>query len=802
LETALPPDLVRALGENFRVAAEAVSQAREDLVRRFPETVFALPEPMPVDLLPAIAPVPCLRLETRRFDTGWGSEAITVDLACLSFDYAGRRLRRSDPLSWVEDRRVLRLSRNQREEQACLQRLAGLGFFLDKKWSESTGTDSLLLPGPPEDWLELQYRAVPELIEEGWRVEFADGFRFQLAQTGRWTAELEPGPGNDWFNFSIGVETEAGPVNLLPALVRFIQEAPGDFRQERLRHLDDERPLFVPLADGRLLAIPLARLRPMLETLFELYDPGSLDAEERLRVGRFQLARLAELQELPQAGRLDWLGGEQLRRMGERLRAFAQLQPVTPPTGLRPQLRDYQRSGLDWLQFLRRSGLAGILADDMGLGKTLQTLAHLLLEKEQGRLDRPALVVAPTSLMFNWRREAERFTPALKVLTLQGPDRHTRFARIAGHDLVLTTYPLLARDRERLLEQAFHLLILDEAQVIKNPKSQASRVVRDLVARHRLCLTGTPMENHLGELWSLYDFLLPGLLGTRRQFTRAFRTPIEKDGDQAVSGLLARRLRPFLLRRTKEQVVAELPPKTEILRSVRLEGAQRDLYESIRLAMHERVRKEVASRGLARSRLLILDSLLKLRQVCCDPRLVRLESARKVRQSAKLDLLMTLLPEMVEEGRRILLFSQFTSMLSLIEEALQQTGLRYVKLTGRSRDRATPVTRFQADEVPLFLISLKAGGVGLNLTAADTVIHYDPWWNPAVERQATDRAHRLGQDKPVFVYKLISDGTVEERMQALQTRKQALADGLYHTEESTEPQWTEADLDLLFEPLD
>jgi SNF2 family DNA or RNA helicase len=309
------------------------------------------------------------------------------------------------------------------------------------------------------------------------------------------------------------------------------------------------------------------------------------------------------------------------------------------------------------------------------------------------------------------------------------------------------------------------------------------------------------MENHLGELWSLFDFLLPGLLGSDRQFNRVLRHPIERQGDAAASELLARRVRPFMLRRTKAAVAGELPPKSEILRSVELEGAQRELYESIRLAMHERVRREVENKGLARSSIVILDALLKLRQVCCDPRLVKLESARGVRESAKLELLMTLLPEMVEEGRRILLFSQFTGMLGLIEEALQGRGLEYLKLTGSTRDRTTPVERFQAGEVPLFLISLKAGGVGLNLTAADTVIHYDPWWNPAVERQATDRAHRIGQDKPVFVYKLLSEGTVEERIQELQARKQALADSLFDADGAATPQWSDRDLDFLFEPL-
>lgn len=325
--------------------------------------------------------------------------------------------------------------------------------------------------------------------------------------------------------------------------------------------------------------------------------------------------------------------------------------------------------------------------------------------------------------------------------------------------------------------------------------------MRELESRHRLCLTGTPLENHLGELWSLFDFLLPGLLGEEEQFRNVIRNPIEKQGDEALAQQMAGWLRPFMLRRTKTEVLKELPPKTEIIRGVELEGAQRKLYEHIRLEMKARIREAVAEKGWGGSGMIVLDSLLKLRQVCCDPRLVKLESAKGVTDSGKLEMLMSLLPEMIEEGRRVLLFSQFTSMLSLIEDAVREEGIEYVKLIGSTRDRATPVERFQGREVPLFLISLKAGGLGLNLTAADTVIHYDPWWNPAVERQATDRAYRIGQDNPVFVYKLITAGTVEERIQEMQERKQQLADSLFEHGGKADEWWNEEDMKALFEPL-
>jgi len=439
----------------------------------------------------------------------------------------------------------------------------------------------------------------------------------------------------------------------------------------------------------------------------------------------------------------------------------------------------------------------------MGLGKTVQTLAHLLLEKEAGRLDRPALIIAPTSLMGNWRREAQQFTPQLRVLVLHGPQRSAHFEAIGEHDLVITTYPLLPRDHQALAEQDYSFLILDEAQNIKNPKAKAAGVVRRLSAEHRLCLTGTPMENHLGELWAQFDFLLPGLLADETHFRRYWRIPIEAHGDRGRQARLARRLAPFMLRRRKQDVLEELPPKTEIIRSVPLHEDQAALYESIRLSMEKRVRQAIAAQGLARSHITILDALLKLRQTCCHPALLPLAAAGKVKHSAKLDLLMEMLPEQLEEGRRILLFSQFTSMLGLIELELRRRNIAYAKLTGQTRKREEVIERFRSGEVALFLISLKAGGVGLNLTEADTVILYDPWWNPAVETQAADRAHRIGQDKPVFVYKLITEETVEERILALQEKKQALAEGIYREGEAQQLEsFTAEDLQALLAPLE
>jgi SNF2 family DNA or RNA helicase len=502
---------------------------------------------------------------------------------------------------------------------------------------------------------------------------------------------------------------------------------------------------------------------------------------------------------LQQALPLQWQGGEALREFAERLRQLPQ-QQVQPPVGLQAELRPYQLQGLAWMQALRELGVGGVLADDMGLGKTLQSLAHLLLEKQAGRLVQPALIVMPTSLIPNWQDEAARFAPQLRVLVLQGPKRAEQLKKIGEADVLLTTYALLSRDAKALGRHRYSVLILDEAQTIKNARSKAASTARALQAEQRLCLTGTPLENHLGELWSLFHFLMPGWLGDEKSFARDYRQPIEKHGDALRLAQLNGRIRPFMLRRTKEQVASDLPPKTLITQWVELTDAQRDRYETLRLAMDSKVRAEVERQGLAGSQIVILEALLRLRQVCCDLRLLDEDDSSSA-PSAKLTALMQMLEELFAEGRRVLLFSQFTSMLGLIEQELQKRKIPYALLTGATRDRRTPVAEFQAGKQPIFLISLKAGGAGLNLTAADTVIHFDPWWNPAVEAQATDRAYRIGQDKPVFVYKLIARGSVEEKIQQLQQTKANLARGVLDGGALADSHLSEEDLGALLAPL-
>ncbi len=432
----------------------------------------------------------------------------------------------------------------------------------------------------------------------------------------------------------------------------------------------------------------------------------------------------------------------------------------------------------------------------MGLGKTAQVIAHIVIEAHAGRLDRPALVVVPTTLVPNWTAELTRFAPHLRVAVLHRLDRHERRRDLIGVHVVITTYTVLTRDIADMSALLWQMVVLDEAQAIKNANSKTTHAVCRLNAPHRVCLSGTPIENHLGELWSQFAFLMPGLLGNRKSFTRRFRAPIEKDGDPVRRRLLSTRIQPFILRRTKSAVATELPPKHTILRRITLAPDQRDLYETIRATMHAKVSEGIARKGVGQSHILVLDALLKLRQVCCDPRLLRSGSFGGT--SSKLDDLLDMVSEMISEGRRILLFSQFTSMLDLIKAKLAESGIDFVELRGDTADRAEPVRAFEAGEVPLFLISLKAGGRGLNLTSADTVIHYDPWWNPAVEDQASDRAHRIGQTKSVFVYKLIAADTVEERIVELQERKAALASLALSEDGMSPPAMDAEDIDYLF----
>lgn len=665
----------------------------------------------------------------------------------------------------------------QQDSQAEIQwirQLQQLGFVdASKAGAEQSGELRLLFTGATLEQSVARWKEfidqIPQLEERGWVVRLDDSFSLQFSQPDTLAIQLNENSSVDWFEIGLDIEYNGQRLPMLPLLIRWLEQG------------GKNEPLLVQLEDGRWLHCPEEMITPVVNSLVELFDKPLLNDADQIKLHRSQIHQLSHLEQAvgDHVENLHWHGDELLRKLAYKLNDFKGIQPVSAPSGLGATLRDYQYQGVAWLQFLREYQFNGILADDMGLGKTIQALTHLLIEKESGRMETPALIVAPTSVLSNWQREAQRFTPDLRVLILHGAQRSDHFDNLDSYDLIITSYALLSRDQDIHRQHCYHLFILDEAQAIKNPTSKVAQVAGAISAKQRLCLTGTPVENHLGELWSLFHFLMPGFLGSQKRFNQLFRKPIEQHNNYSRQQGLQRRLLPFVLRRDKQQVASELPAKTTIICEVELGEAQTKLYETVRSAMSKKVRQLLKSKGLKKSHIEILDALLKLRQVCCDPRLVKLDSAKKLRGSAKLEQLMAMLEQQLEEGRKILLFSQFTSMLSLIEEELAARSISYTKLTGRTRKRDEAISCFQDGDVPLFLISLKAGGVGLNLTAADTVIHYDPWWNPAVENQATDRAHRIGQDKPVFVYKMIAQGTVEEKILQLQVKKQQLADGVY-----------------------
>lgn len=783
LSSELPNELIAELLDAPVIPSHLLENVTRQLVDLLPHVPVPLPEGIELEIEEIHDSLPAPHLTLRSQDVPDGDQVYKQHLVQLEFAYEEVYISPTSDSSFVQleqDGQIYRLRRNldaENEYQNALTEtglqalpvglIAESGAFYDLP-----GLDDQAQAVSWDRWLR---DALPTLEDAGWEIHIASDFALGIYESSDWQASLTPTDEEQrWFDLSMGIELEGRHVNLLPLLMGLLQQWP-DPRQLQ-QQLNEESSMLLPLGNDQWLRAPSERLRGIVSTLLELYDRQSLNQKGDLELSWYESLHLDSL--LDTAG-LSWKGADKLIAMSGKLRHFTGLTNVEPALGFEATLRPYQQEGLNWLQFLREFGFQGILADDMGLGKTIQALAHLLVEKQEGRAKGPSLIVVPTSLVGNWRREAARFTPDLSVLVLHGTDREEDFESIAEHDLVITTYALVRLDLEEHLKHTYHCIILDEAQNIKNPMSKTAQAVFQLQAEQRLALSGTPMENHLSELWSIFHFLMPGFLGPLQRFNRVFRYPIERQEDSLRQQELRRRIRPFLLRRTKQQVAKELPPKTEIVQLISLDGPQRDLYETVRLSMDERLRAEIRARGLGGSQMMLLDALLKLRQVCCDPRLLKLEDVPRLKSSAKLETLVEMVPGMVEEGRRILIFSQFVSMLNLIEAALRKVEIPTLRLTGETRNRDAVIQRFQAGAAPVFLISLKAGGVGLNLTAADTVIHYDPWWNPAAENQATDRAWRIGQDKPVFVYKMICEKTIEEKILALQQKKLQLTSGVY-----------------------
>ncbi len=737
-------------------------------------------------------------------------QEIEVPVIELCFRYEGFTARSSDTQQrfFCADRAgMAAFSRDAQAEARARHLLEGFGA-IDLELLEDYG----VVPGSRADYLlhvdeikdarcAFTAYALPQLSALGWKVSVADDYPYQvLTQEPPWYAVVEESDEKpDWFSLELGIEIDGHRINLLPVLLAMLEEG-VNLERKRLPQLS---PRFVSVPGiSRYVSVPPERLCLLMQVMAELYQ-GRLCEGAVIEFPSVRAAALGHLEEAF-AGEPQRLHLETHHAISARVRALSAPPPElsrAAPSELRASLRPYQVQGVAWLQHLREHDAGGVLADDMGLGKTLQTIAHLCIEKESGRADIATLVVTPTSLVGNWQRELAKFAPHLRVTVLHGKDRDKRRSELAQCDVCLTTYPVLVRDQEFFVTQSFHYLILDEAQTIKNPRSLSHESAQLLHSRHRLCLTGTPIENSLDELFSLFDFLMPGLLGDGLAFRHFYRFPIEIHRDAQRLAALRALVSPYILRRMKRDVAKELPPKTEIVRPVELRGKQRELYESIRIAAHADVRAAIRKRGVSASTIPILDALMKLRQLCCDPRLVKSDAARFVRQSAKYDLCFSLLDQLLRDGHRVLVFSQFTSMLALLAQGLCERKIPYLTLTGATEHRQKVVDSFERGDADVFLISLKAGGTGLNLVSADSVIHYDPWWNPAAQDQATDRAYRIGQTKPVFVYNLVAAGSVEERMLGLQQKKRELAGSVLGAAAGNGMAFGVAEVEELFSPL-
>ncbi len=680
--------------------------------------------------------------------------AYQTDLeAKLSFDYEGLEVDYFDTRNGLYDQNRQRyIERDMESEKTALTLLNTLRIKRASQYLEIFRVAPRNLP-----------RAVTSLLTNGWRVE-AEGKLYRNVAS----SSLSVTSGIDWFelhgSLKFGDDLEVKLPHLLAALRR----------GEKV----------IALGDGSFGVLPEDWLQQYgLLTYF-----GATEADHV----RFQRTQTGVLDALLLA-RPEISCDETFARVRREWQNFDGIQPVVEPRGFVGQLRDYQREGLGWFKFLQRFRFGGCLADDMGLGKTVQVLA--LLESRRKGQSQPSLVVVPRSLIFNWQQEAARFTPKLRVLSHTGSERIKGSAHFDNYDLILTTYGTLRRDVIHFDEVEFDFVILDEAQAIKNAGTETAKAVRLLKSRQRLALSGTPIENHVGELWSLFEFLNPGMLGSASVFqssTNGARKP-----DEESRAMLSRALRPFILRRTKQQVAKELPEKLEQTIYCEMDERQRRQYEELRDYYRRSLLEKISLQGINKSKIQILEALLRLRQTACHPALVA-GSVDDLTPNAKLDVLLPRLSEVTEEGHKAIVFSQFTSFLSIIRQRLDQQGMTYEYLDGKTRNRGAVVERFQSDpDCKMFLISLKAGGQGLNLTAAEYVFLLDPWWNPAVEAQAIDRAHRIGQRNRIFAYRLITRDTVEEKVLELQSTKRELADAIINADNSVIRNITGEDLRLL-----
>jgi superfamily II DNA or RNA helicase len=629
-----------------------------------------------------------------------------------------------------------------------------------------------------DDAIQFWTEGIGQLPEE-WDLFVPDDLVDVNVRSESLSANARVSSGVDWLSLRLSFEAEGVAVS-----------------QDELGKCLAEGRRYVRLADGSFARLDAQKVRDVLQRQAEILATGGGQG------GKLPLSQAGRVQEL-----LEQVGksavSETTRELFAKLKNVDEIKGTKKPRNLKASLRPYQEQGFHWLWFLHEIGAGGVLADDMGLGKTVQTLALLLAVKaadEKANRDHPfkALIVAPTSVVTNWLREMDKFAPSLRHALWHGGDRKERTDELEDADVVVTSYALLRRDEELLAKLDLRYAILDEAQQIKNPLSATARAAKRLKADRRLALSGTPIENRLSEIWSIFDYVSPGLLGPLEKFEERYSRPID-GGDQKAATRLRATIHPFILRRTKAEVAKDLPEKIETEQYCELLGEQAALYAAVLKEVRAQVMGEVERQGLARSHIQILAGLTRLRQAACDPRLLNLPRQFADEDSGKLVALRELIQTCVDGGHKVLVFSQFVSMLTIIRRAMEEDGVPYEYLDGSTKDRAERVENFQRDTgPPVFLISLKAGGSGLNLTAADTVIHFDPWWNPAVEDQATDRTHRIGQTKVVTAYRLVAKGTIEEKILELGAKKRELVGAVLSEDSGGAKKLTKGDLEELF----
>lgn len=788
-----PDDLGAAWLRTTPLQENAVAGYRLRLRNKFPnEKIPSLPD-QKAEITRQMSPIPILSIgysgnhPTKDSSDPWIDTAEDLEL-CLTFQYGPKEIAEEDPADKIfheEKGQLIVIPRQRIAEGKTIERLTEMGF---QKTPPEEGylfsTASLhyrLCRDASTDWHELFTTFFPRWEKSGWIIRMGKGLNITPSRNEDWWSHLDQ-ESNHWYEFSSGLLINGQRVPILPTLLHLLRQKKKNSLEEIAEELKKSTFLWSnPEKASQMVILPGIKLAEILQILQQIGRNLTTNPNGTIRLSPWRARELAADQnfQVPDKFPLGLLKKFRQAHAG----AIPLDLPVDIPA-IETPLRNYQKQTLAWIDFLTTTQTHGLLADDMGLGKTLQILVTLLREKIRGKLSPPALIIAPTGVLGNWRREIQEKTPSLRFYCHHGSNRLPLSEEVmAGSDIILTSFGIALLDQEILKKLTWSFLVVDEAQNLKNPTTQRYQAIKTYSAKRRIALSGTPMENHPGEIWALFNFLMPGFLGSKKEFDQAFRQPMESNAQEIAresAEVLARRLRPFMLRRKKEDVAADLPRKSEINHYIALNEDQSRLYEASRSLLHQEIRERVEKEGLAASQIFILQAITQLRQICCHPELLDKKEANGQQEagSAKLDRLLDILAELQSENRQVLVFSQFVTMLDLIARECLAREWDFLTYTGATRNRQEVVDQFNAGKASILLISLRAGGTGLNLTAADTVIHFDPWWNPAVEQQATDRAHRIGQDKPVMVHRLIAEDTIEEKILLLHQKKRSLIENL------------------------